>query len=365
MARRRHGFQSPLHPLQITAWGVLAFQAISLVVVLPAFTSQALTITCATLLLLVFTSGLATTLIDPCDESVLKEAALSLTKGTEKTSSPSHPYQPPHQQQQGSVYCYICQANVHKGTAHCRICSKCVAGFDHHCDWLNTCIGQSNYLLFICTLVIALTVAALQAGMTLLVLARWRGNLPHARESPFALLSSTSYLSLIVVICIATIALTLLLGQLLLFHLFLRCHHLTTYQYVVLQNQQQRNKEEKAARSRELVNMTSRHQPSQQQEDPLPPSLPPPRQPATASSSSAAAAAAAAAAATASSNPYNTNVTLSPPLRVASLSSLWDFSPFSKKRNQPPASLPGDVFLISDDEEEDDDDDHDHVIIQF
>jgi len=176
MARRRYGFESPLHPLQITAWVVLAFFVVSQVVVLPAFTSQALTITCATLLLLTFASGLATKLIDSCDESVLEEAALSLTKGTEKTSSPSHPYQPPHQQQQGSVYCYIYQANEHKGTAHCRICSKCVAGFDHHCAWLNSCIGQSNYLFFICTLGSALTVTALQAGMTLLVLARWRGH---------------------------------------------------------------------------------------------------------------------------------------------------------------------------------------------
>lgn len=121
----------------------------------------------------------------------VERGSLVFDRGTEKTSSPSHPYQPPHQQQQGSVYCYICQANVHKGTTHCRICSKCVAGFDHHCAWLNTCIGQSNYLFFICTLGSVLNVTALQAGMILLVLARWRGNLPHARKSPFALLSTT------------------------------------------------------------------------------------------------------------------------------------------------------------------------------
>ena len=361
MARRRHGFESPLHPLQITAWGVLVFQALSLLLVLPAFTSLTLTITCATLLLLTLSSGLATTLIDPCDASVLKEAALSANKSSsEKTGSPSHPYQQPNQQQQGSVYCYICTANVHKGTAHCRTCSKCVAGFDHHCAWLNTCIGSGNYLSFICTLASALAVTALQAGMTLLVLARWWGNIPHPRESPFDVLSAKAYLSLIAVISIATVALTLLLGQLLLFHLFLRCHHLTTYEYVVLRSQQQRNKEDKAARSRELVNMTSRHQPSHHEEDRIPPFLPqlPP--------ATAAAAANAAVSTTTGSNHYNTNVVLSPPLRVASLSSLWDFSPFSKKRTEPPASLPGDVFLIADEEDEDEDDDDDgHVIILF
>lgn len=74
MARRRNSFEYPFHPLRITARCVLSFYAVSLVVVVPAFTSFALTITCVTLLLLTFSSGLVTMLVDPSDASVLNKA---------------------------------------------------------------------------------------------------------------------------------------------------------------------------------------------------------------------------------------------------------------------------------------------------
>jgi hypothetical protein len=270
--------------------------------------------------------------------------------------SSSHPYQHPQQKQQGSVYCDICQANVQKGTAHCRICSKCIAGFDHHCAWLNTCIGQSNYLSFVCTLVSALAVTALLACMTLLVLTRWANTLQNARESPFVLLSAKVYMGLIVIILFTNVALAVLLGQLLLFHLFLHCRQLTTYQYVILQSQQRHHNEKKTAQSRELVNMTTRREIFLHQGagNGRPSSSPAPQPSLTA---------AAAAGGEQAPSATTINVILSPPPRPASLSSLWDFSPFLKKRHHPSASLPGDVFLIAD--EDDDEEDEDHIVIQF
>ena len=54
--------------------------------------------------------------------------------------------------QADSVYCYICEVNVHKCSKHCRYCDKCVERLDHHCKWLNTCVGSKNYMHFLSTI---------------------------------------------------------------------------------------------------------------------------------------------------------------------------------------------------------------------
>lgn len=43
--------------------------------------------------------------------------------------------------------------SVPANVKHCGQCNKCVQGFDHHCKWLNTCVGESNYRLFVSLLV--------------------------------------------------------------------------------------------------------------------------------------------------------------------------------------------------------------------
>ena len=48
------------------------------------------------------------------------------------------------------MYCWDCKA-WYKGRLrkHCWTCNKCVVGFDHHCKYLSTCIGSSNYPMFL------------------------------------------------------------------------------------------------------------------------------------------------------------------------------------------------------------------------
>ncbi|CAD8126238.1 unnamed protein product [Paramecium sonneborni] len=49
----------------------------------------------------------------------------------------------------GHRFCKTCQAFKPKRCHHCRQCKTCWLKMDHHCQWLNNCIGQNNYKLFI------------------------------------------------------------------------------------------------------------------------------------------------------------------------------------------------------------------------
>jgi len=53
------------------------------------------------------------------------------------------------------LYCKLkgCQCYYRgKYRKHCMACGKCVTGFDHHCPFLNQCIGDKNYRLFMVVL---------------------------------------------------------------------------------------------------------------------------------------------------------------------------------------------------------------------
>jgi DHHC palmitoyltransferase len=45
--------------------------------------------------------------------------------------------------------CHLCKIKVKSSSKHCGTCNRCVPGFDHHCVWLNNCIGEKNYKLFL------------------------------------------------------------------------------------------------------------------------------------------------------------------------------------------------------------------------
>ena len=49
--------------------------------------------------------------------------------------------------------CVTCRIPRPVRSKHCSICGYCIAKMDHHCGWVNNCIGQKNYLLFLVFLV--------------------------------------------------------------------------------------------------------------------------------------------------------------------------------------------------------------------
>jgi hypothetical protein len=133
MSTRKHGFDAPPHPLQITTFLLYLFMALtfgSVILLNVANIGEQIAFGVIAALFAIATAWFAfwATLIDPAAKPEGPEA--------------------------DGTYCAYCQYKVKKGSLHCITCGKCIDTFDHHCIWLNTCVGKPNYWYF-CALLIS------------------------------------------------------------------------------------------------------------------------------------------------------------------------------------------------------------------
>ncbi|XP_022437025.1 probable palmitoyltransferase ZDHHC11B isoform X3 [Delphinapterus leucas] len=187
--------------------------------------------------------------IDPADANVrLKN--YSRTVPTFDRSKHAHVIQ--------RQYCHLCEVAVTVKAKHCSTCNKCVSGFDHHCKWLNNCVGSRNYWYFFTSVASAAAGLLCMVATLLYIFTQYFINPAGLRTDPhyrsisdqntwllllplFPVRTSTPvFLGIGALTLLLELVSLLLLGHLLLFHLYLRAKKLSTFEYI-MQNDKQRS----------------------------------------------------------------------------------------------------------------------------
>ncbi|KAF9594739.1 hypothetical protein IFM89_034722 [Coptis chinensis] len=118
-------------------------------------------------------------------------------------------------------YCDKCSLHKPPRAHHCRVCKRCVLRMDHHCLWINNCVGFSNYKPF----VLLIFYAAISCIYSMVVITSVA--LQKDRE-----VIGWSYLKIFCITCGSiTAVFCITLASLLVWHLYLLTHNMTTIEY--------------------------------------------------------------------------------------------------------------------------------------
>ncbi|EPS59858.1 hypothetical protein M569_14949, partial [Genlisea aurea] len=117
--------------------------------------------------------------------------------------------------------CDKCSVNKPPRAHHCRVCRRCVLKMDHHCIWINNCVGCRNYNAFL-LLVFYATLASAYSAI-IITISMIKRDWDHA--------SSQHSKSLHLFCGVLSGSLSFILGSLLVWHLYLTSHNMTTIEY--------------------------------------------------------------------------------------------------------------------------------------
>ena len=241
---KSHGCSGSLHPLQLCSYIIVSTLTASFYVlvieVLPEGVSEAANSVYSVCLLGLIIAGGLSTFTDPTDYVVLAERKAK----AEKLPFDVKPY---------SQICTICKTHVLEMSKHCGQCDRCVDGFDHHCKWLNNCVGSRNYRYFVVLISFLEALAAIQIAFSAYVVHRsFDDSFVKTVQERCRLADDVRvYLALLVVQFVISLALFLVIGQLIVLHIWLRAHGLTTYDYIVKRRQSKKSQVSPAEKEEE------------------------------------------------------------------------------------------------------------------
>ena len=224
---KRNGCARPFHRLQLLSWLIVSLlSSLFYSLLASALTSTgwlALTALYSLCLGLCLLFGLLCTIRDPTDLAVRK--LLSGGNSSGEFSSSLYPR-----------LCTRCNTHVGSLSKHCNKCNRCTDRFDHHCDWLNNCIGGVNYRLF----VLLLGSLEIWIGLELVVAGQVLVGIFMDMEPGSSLVrrfevgdGGYCYIVVMMMMTVACILIFIGNGYLILFHGWLRCNGITTYDYIM------------------------------------------------------------------------------------------------------------------------------------
>ncbi|XP_011084299.1 probable protein S-acyltransferase 15 [Sesamum indicum] len=117
--------------------------------------------------------------------------------------------------------CDKCSGHKPPRAHHCRVCRRCVLRMDHHCSWINNCVGQKNYKPFLLLLFYA-TVASTYSAILITC-----SSLQKDWDSTGRHRLKTFHVCCV----IGSVCLSLTLGSLFAWHVYLTSRNLTTIEY--------------------------------------------------------------------------------------------------------------------------------------
>ncbi|KAL2934279.1 putative protein S-acyltransferase 16 [Bienertia sinuspersici] len=147
-------------------------------------------------------------------------------------------------------FCQKCSHYKPPRAHHCRVCNRCILRMDHHCIWINNCVGHANYkvfFVFVLYAVIACIYSAVSLSHFIIrtnnVLNQISGFLSRIIFQVLLLGSilrdmvkdeqhnEGSSRTVYVISCLLIVPLTIALGVLLGWHIYLTLRNKTTIEY--------------------------------------------------------------------------------------------------------------------------------------
>ena len=128
-------------------------------------------------------------------------------------------------------FCSICDTHVTDQAKHWGKCNKCISGFDHHWYWLNTWIGEKNYKIFFKLLIVLILqnlIFMSSISVNLIFNDKWE-------EKVIKVVKIKTHITLLIlniVMGLINLAEWLITGKLMLFHIYLKCKGVSTFEYI-------------------------------------------------------------------------------------------------------------------------------------